>query len=203
MKPISVLIVEDQGMVLGALSALLELQGGFDIVGQLADGQTALQFALDNDIDLILSDIEMPGLSGLELAAELNRRLDSPPKIVLLSTFSRSGYIARARELGIDGYLLKEASSDDLARSLKKVMRGLQIYDPSLDVETEKLVDPLTDRERKVLRLAEGGLSTSEIAKRVHRTEGTVRNVLSDVIKKLGARNRMEALRQARENGWL
>jgi two-component system response regulator DesR len=203
MSSISVLVVEDQAMVRGALSALLELQGGFTILAQVGDGQEALKFVLNNEVDLILTDIEMPGWSGLELAAELKRRMDHPPRIVLLSTFSRSGYISRARELGIDGYLLKEASSDDLARSLKKVMRGQQVYDPSLEVDMKKLVDPLSDRERQVLRLAEEGLSTLEIANQVHKTEGTVRNILSEVIKKLSARNRTEALRQARENGWL
>jgi two-component system response regulator DesR len=203
MKLIKVLIVEDQGMVRGALSALLELQGGFEIVAELPNGQAALQYLLKHTVDLVLTDIEMPGLTGLELATELQRRLDSPPKVVLLSTFSRSGYVNRARELGIDGYLLKEASSDDLARSLKKVMRGHSVYDPSLDQVECGLKDPLSDRERQVLRLAEEGLSTAEIAGQVHRSEGTVRNILSDVIKKIGARNRTEALRQAREKGWL
>lgn len=203
MKPINVVIVEDQGMVRGALSALLEIQGGFPIIAELADGQQALQFLLKQKVDLVLSDIEMPGLSGLELAAELKRRLDQPPKIVLLSTFSRHGYVARARELGIDGYLLKEAPSDDLASSLRKVMRGKVIFDPSFaELETQNY-DPLTDRERQVLRLAEKGSSTAEIAAEVHRSEGTVRNILSDSIKKTGARNRTEALRISREKGWL
>jgi len=203
MKLINVLIVEDQGMVRGALSALLELHGSFNIQAELCNGQEALQYLLKNTVDLVLSDIEMPGMTGLELAAELNRRLDSPPKFVLLSTFSRTGYVNRAKELKIGGYLLKEAPSDDLARGLKKVMRGIQVYDPSLVSSTLDKSDPLTDRDRQVLRLAEGGLSTAEIALKVHKTEGTVRNILSDVIKKLGTRNRVEALRYARENGWL
>ena len=203
MRLINVLIVEDQGMVRGALSALLELQGGFSIVAEIADGQQALQFLQGHTVDLVLTDIEMPGLSGLELAAECQRRFETPPKIVLLSTFSRAGYVQRARQLGIDGYLLKEAPSDDLARALKKVMRGQQVYDPSLEQASPLPEDPLTDRERKVLRLAEEGYSTAEIAREVFRTEGTVRNILSDVIKKIGARNRTEALRISREKGWL
>ena len=198
MPLINVLIVEDQGMVRGALSALLELQGGFSIVAEIADGQQALQFLQGHTVDLVLTDIEMPGLSGLELAAECQRRFETPPKIVLLSTFSRAGYVQRARQLGIDGYLLKEAPSDDLARALKKVMRGQQVYDPSLEQAGPLPEDPLTDRERKVLRLAEEGYSTAEIAREVFRTEGTVRNILSDVIKKIGARNRTEALRISR-----
>lgn len=205
MPVINVLIVEDQGMVRGALSALLELHGGFTIVAEMADGKLALQYLMSHhgSVDLILSDIEMPGLTGLELAAECKRRFDNPPKIVLLSTFSRSGYVRRAEQLDIDGYLLKEAPSDDLARALKKVMRGQRVYDPALEQVTSLFDDPLTDRERQVLRLAEAGKSTAEIATDVCRTEGTVRNILSDAIKKIGARNRTEALRHARENGWL
>ncbi|WP_196160247.1 DNA-binding response regulator [Reinekea sp. G2M2-21] len=203
MPTINLIVVEDQGMVRGALSALLSLQGGFNIVAEFADGQQALNYLLRHSVDLVLTDIEMPGLTGLELAAQCQQRLISPPKVVLLSTFSRSGYVTRARELGIHGYLLKEAPSDDLARALKKVMRGHQVYDPALEQSLVSADDPLSDRERRVLRLAEQGFSTAEIASEVCRSEGTVRNVLSDVIKKLGARNRTEALRTARENGWL
>ncbi len=203
MPTINLIVVEDQGMVRGALSALLSLQGGFNIVAEFADGQQALNYLLRHSVDLVLTDIEMPGLSGLELAAQCQQRLTAPPKVVLLSTFSRSGYVTRARELGIHGYLLKEAPSDDLARALKKVMRGHLVYDPALEQSLVSTDDPLSDRERRVLRLAEQGFSTAEIASEVCRSEGTVRNVLSDVIKKLGARNRTEALRTARENGWL
>lgn len=203
MKPIDVLIAEDQGMVRGALSALLSLQGGFNIVAEMSDGRSALQYLLQNPVDLVLSDIEMPELTGLELVAELKRRLDNPPRFVLLSTFSREGYVRRAQELGIDGYLLKEAPSDDLARSLRKVMRGQVCFDPSLMLDDQSEPDPLTDRERQVMRLAEDGHSTADIARHVHRSEGTVRNILSDVIRKLGVRNRTEALRLARDRGWL
>ncbi len=197
------LIAEDQGMIRGALSALLELQGGFDVVAQCSDGQEALQYLLKQPVDLVLTDIEMPLLSGLELVSEVKRRLESPPKMVLLSTFSRHGYVSRAATLQVDGYLLKEAPSEDLARSLKKIMRGKRIFDPSLLPEEADGHDPLADRERQVLRLAEEGKSTAEIAQCVHRSEGTVRNILSEVIKKLGSRNRTEALRKAREKGWL
>lgn len=203
MTPIRVMIVEDQGMVRGALSALLSLQGGFDIVAEMSDGRSALLYLLKHPVDLVLSDIEMPGLTGLELAAELQSRLKSPPKLVLLSTFSRQGYVNRARLLGIDGYLLKEAPSDDLARALHKVMRGQTCYDPSLVAEADSHAGPLSDRERQVLRLAEEGYTTANIALSVSRTEGTVRNILSDAIRKLGVRNRTEALRMARDRGWL
>lgn len=203
MTPISVVVVEDQGMVRGALSALLALQGGFEIVAEMSDGREALRFLMNQSVDLVLSDIEMPGMTGLELAAELQRRMDTPPRFVLLSTFSRAGYVQRARELGIDGYLLKEAPSDDLARSLRRVMRGQVCFDPSLIDEHPLERDPLGDRERQVLRLAELGQSTADIAQKVCRSEGTVRNILSDAIRKLGVRNRAEALRLARDRGWL
>lgn len=203
MKPIRVMIAEDQGMVLGALSALLELQGGFEVVAQAPDGEAAQAHLQHQAVDLVLTDIEMPGLTGLDLAAWIKRQPEPRPKVVILTTFARQGYLSRARELGVDGYLLKEAPSDELARSLKRVMRGHSVYDPALEAVTEADSGPLNDRERRILRLAEEGLTTAEIAAKVFRSEGTVRNTLSDVIKRLGARNRTEATRQARERGWL
>lgn len=203
MKPIRVLIAEDQGMVLGALSALLELQGGFEVVAQVPDGEAAQTELTRRDVDLVLTDIEMPGMTGLDLAAWIRQQPEPRPKVVILTTFARQGYLSRARELGVDGYLLKEAPSDDLARALKRVMRGQAVYDPALEGAIETDSGPLNDRERRILRLAEEGLTTAEIAAKVFRSEGTVRNTLSDVIKRLGARNRTEATRQARERGWL
>ena len=203
MKPIRVLVAEDQGMVLGALSALLELQGGFEVVAQVMDGEAAQQALRAHPVDLVLTDIEMPGLTGLELAAWIREQPEPRPRVVILTTFSRQGYLSRARELGVDGYLLKEAPSDELARSLKRVMRGQSVFDPSLEGLADADTGPLNDRERRILRLAGDGLTTAEIAARVFRSEGTVRNTLSDVIKRLGARNRTEATRLARERGWL
>lgn len=203
MTPIRVLIAEDQGMVLGALSALLELQGGFDVVAEVTDGEAARRVLTEQPVDLVLTDIEMPGLTGLELAAWVRTRPAPRPRVVLLSTFSRQGYLSRARELEVDGYLLKEAPSDELARSLKRVMRGHVVYDPSLAHLPDSDTGPLNDRERRILRLAEAGLTTAEIAAKVYRSEGTVRNTLSDVIKRLDARNRTEATRMARDRGWL
>lgn len=203
MKPIRVLVAEDQGMVLGALSALLELQGGFEVVAQVTDGEAAQRALRALTVDLVLTDIEMPGLTGLELAAWIRAQPEPRPRVVILTTFSRQGYLSRARELGVDGYLLKEAPSDELARGLRRVMRGQTVYDPSLEGVTDSDAGPLNDRERRMLRFAEEGLTTAEIAARVFRSEGTVRNTLSEVIKRLGARNRTEATRLARERGWL
>lgn len=203
MPKIKLLIAEDQAMVLGALSALLTMTGHFDVVFEVSNGDDAFAQVKNNAVDIVLTDIEMPGRTGLELAADIFKRLEAPPKVVLLSTFSRQGYAQRARDLGVQGYLLKEAPSDDLARSLKKIMRGQIIYDPSLDVAKTANFDPLQDRERIILRLAEQGITTAEIAKLVSRSEGTVRNALSEVIKKLAVTNRTEAIRLARDKGWL
>lgn len=203
MKPIRVLIAEDQGMVLGALSALLELQGGFEVVAQAVNGEEAVTQLQKQSVDLILTDIEMPGMTGLELAAWVEQQAEPRPRVVILTTFARQGYLNRAMQLGVCGYLLKEAPSDELALSLKKVMRGHVIIDPALRDAVSEDTGPLNDRERKILRLSEEGLTTTEIAARVFRSEGTVRNTLSDVIKRLGARNRTEATRLARARGWL
>lgn len=203
MANIRLLVAEDQNMVRGALSALLTLSGYFDVVFEASNGDDAFVFAQQNTVDIVLSDIEMPGRSGLELAADLFSRLAVPPKVVLLSTFSRSGYVARARALGIQGYLLKESPSDELARALRKIMRGHIVYDAILEANESAELDPLSDKERQILRLAEQGATTADIARQVHRTEGTVRNVLSDVIKRLSVVNRTEAIRVARKNGWL
>ena len=203
MPKIKLLIAEDQAMVRGALSALLKMTGHFDVLFEVSSGDEAFEIVKANQVDIVLTDIEMPGRTGLELAADIFKRISTPPKVVLLSTFSRQGYAQRAREIGVQGYLLKEAPSDDLARSLKKVMRGQRIYDPSLEYNREQSIDPLQDRERRILRLAEQGVSTAEMAKAVCRSEGTVRNVLSDVIKKLEVTNRTEAIRLARDKGWL
>jgi two-component system response regulator DesR len=203
MPKIRLLIAEDQAMVRGALSALLTMTGHFEVLYEVSSGVEAFELLRNNTVDIVLTDIEMPNCTGLELAADIFNRLDAPPKVVLLSTFSRQGYANRAREIGVQGYLLKEAPSDDLARSLKKIMRGHIIYDPSLENDVAENFDPLHDRERKVLRLAEQGVSTAEIAKAVCRSEGTVRNILSDVIKRLDVSNRTEAIRLAREKGWL
>lgn len=203
MKTIRVLIAEDQGMVLGALSALLELHGGFEVVAQVLDGEAAVQALSRHRVDLVLSDIEMPGMTGLELAAWLQTQPEPRPRLVILTTFARQGYLSRAMALGVSGYLLKEAPSEELAASLKRVMHGQVVVDPSLRDRVDFDSGPLNDRERKILRLAEEGLTTAAIAARVFRSEGTVRNTLSDVIKRLGTRNRTEATRLARTRGWL
>lgn len=199
---IQVLIAEDQGMVLGALAALLELEPDIEVVGRARDGQEALELAGKIQPDVVLTDIEMPRMTGLELAAELKRR-GSGARVVILTTFARSGYLRRALDAGAAGYLLKDAPSERLAEAIRRVHSGLRSVDPELAAAAWDDADPLTDRERQVLRLAAEGHPSSRIASELHLSEGTVRNYLSEAISKLGAENRVEAARIARQKGWL
>jgi two-component system response regulator DesR len=199
---IRVLIAEDQSMVLGALAALLELEPDIEVVGRARDGAEALELAERTRPDVVLTDIEMPRVTGLELAAELKRR-GGPARVVILTTFARAGYLRRALDAGAAGYLLKDAPSERLAEAVRRVHSGLRAIDPELAAAAWGEEDPLTDRERQVLRLAAEGRTSAAIASELHLSEGTVRNYLSEAISKLGAANRVEAARIARQKGWL
>lgn len=199
---IRVLIAEDQSMVLGALAALLALERDVEVVGQASDGREALRLAGELAPDVILTDIEMPRMTGLELAAELNRRGEGP-RVIIVTTFARSGYLRRALDAGAAGYLLKDSPASDLAEAVRRVHAGLRAVDPELAAAAWSEPDPLTDRERQALRLAGEGLTTAAIAEQLHLSEGTVRNYLSEASGKLGAANRVEAARIARQKGWL
>jgi two-component system response regulator DesR len=199
---IRVLIAEDQAMVLGALSALIDIESDLEVVASARNGSEALDLALTHKPDVVVTDIEMPGLSGLELAAELKRR-GSGAKVVILTTFARPGYLRRALEAGASGYLLKDAPSHQLADAIRRVRSGGRAVDPELASEAWSEDDPLTDRERQVLRLAADGQSGADIAKQLQLSEGTVRNYLSEAVGKLGGRNKVDAARIARAKGWL
>jgi two-component system response regulator DesR len=199
---IRVLIAEDQTMILGALAALLEIEDDLQVVGQATSGTEALDLVLRERPDVLLTDIEMPGMTGLDLAAELRAR-GSKARIIILTTFARPGYLRRALDVGASGYLLKDAPSAQLAEAIRRVAAGGRAVDPTLAAEAWTEPDPLTDRERQVLRLSDEGLSGDAIAGRLKLSEGTVRNYLSEAIGKLGARNRVEAARLARQKGWL
>ena len=199
---IRVLIAEDQSMVLGALAALLELEPDIEVVARARDGAEALRLAAETRPDVVLTDIEMPGTTGLELAERLRQR-KHPARVVILTTFARGGYLRRALDAGAAGYLLKDAPSSQLAEAVRRVHSGLRVIDPELAAEAWGEPDPLTDRERQVLRLAAEGLSTARLARELHLSEGTVRNYLSEAISKLNAANRVEAARIARQKGWL
>jgi len=200
---IRILIAEDQTLVLGALSALLRLEPDFDVVGGAADGRAALALCERLVPDIVLTDIEMPHMTGLELAQGLVQR-KLACRVVVVTTFARSGYLRRAMEAGVRGYLLKDAPVDALAAAIRVVHGGGRAIAPELALESwNSGSDPLTERERQVLRLAGEGRSSGEIARQVHLSEGTVRNYLSEAISKLGASNRVEAYRLARDAGWL
>ncbi len=201
-KVIRVVIAEDQSMILGALAALLEIEGDIRVVGQAHDGQEALEAVLAHKPDVFLTDIEMPGLTGLDVAAELKRRRAST-RVVIVTTFARSGYLRRALDAGASGYLLKDHPAEQLAEAVRRVHRGMRVIDPELATEAWSELDPLTDRERQVLRLAGDGRASGDIAAELGLSDGTVRNYLSEAISKLGAANRVEAARIARTKGWL
>lgn len=199
---IRVVIAEDQQLVLGALAALLTLEGDFEVVGEAADGMSALELVQRHAPDILVTDIEMPGLTGIELATEV-ARLPVRTRVVIVTTFARPGYLRRALTAGAAGYLLKEAPAAQLANGLRRVHRGGRAIDPELAVDAWGEDDPLTDRERQVLRLAGEGRSSAEIGTALALSDGTVRNYLSEAIGKLGVGNRIEAARIARDKGWL
>ncbi len=201
-----VVLAEDQAMVRGALAALLDLEDDIEVVAQAKDGDEALELVRAHQPDLLVTDIEMPGSTGLELAAEVAALRQSgglATKVVILTTFARAGYLRRALEAGASGYLLKDAPASQLAEALRRVHAGGRAIDPELALEAWSEQDPLTDRERRVLRAAAEGQTTAAIAADLGLSEGTVRNYLSEAIGKLGAHNRVEAARIARERGWL
>ncbi|MBS0567785.1 MAG: response regulator transcription factor [Proteobacteria bacterium] len=199
---IRVLLAEDQAMVRGALSALLKLESDLDVIGSAADGEEAWQFVQRDVPDVVVTDIEMPRLTGLELARRIRER-GLECKVVIVTTFARPGFLRRALDAGVSGYLLKDAPADQLADALRRVHRGGRAIDPQLALEAWSEADPLNDRERQVLRLAGEGASAGDIAEQLHLSQGTVRNYLSEAIGKLGVGNRIEAYRLARQKGWL
>lgn len=199
---IRILVAEDQAMVLGALSTLLDIEDDLSVVARAADGREALALVRAEAPDVVVTDIEMPGMTGLELALAL-KEIEPRPKVIIVTTFARPGYLRRALEAGVSGYLLKDAPADELAEAVRRVYAGARAVDPELAAEAWSEEDPLTDRERQVLRLAGEGRPTAAIAAELFLSEGTVRNYLSEAISKLDAANRVEAARIARQKGWL
>jgi two-component system response regulator DesR len=200
---IRVILAEDQTMVLGALSALLELEPDITVVAQTANGREALTAVTRLAPDVLVTDIEMPQMTGLELAASL-RTTHPSTRTIILTTFARPGYLRRALDAGARGYLLKDRPASELADAVRRVHRGLRVVDPALATEAWNVEpDPLTERERQILQRAGDGRSSIEIATELRLSEGTVRNYLSEAIAKLGASNRVDAARIARTKGWL
>jgi two-component system response regulator DesR len=200
---IRIVIAEDQGMVLGALAALLRLEDDLDVVGTARNGREALALCGTLQPDIVLTDIEMPLMTGLELASALAAQ-GAACKVIIVTTFARTGYLRRALGAGVRGYLLKDGPAEALAAAIRTVHAGGRAVAPELALESwSGGVDPLSERERQVLRLAGEGKSGAEIAQLIHLSEGTVRNYLSEAISKLNAGNRVEAFRLARDAGWL
>jgi two-component system response regulator DesR len=198
---IRVVIAEDQTMVLGALAALLELEHDITVVAQARNGKEALEAVLAHQPDVFITDIEMPEMTGIEVAGALKSH--PSVKVVIVTTFARAGYLRRALEAGASGYLLKDRPARELADAVRRVHHGLRVVDPELAAEAWGEPDPLTDRERQVLRLAGDGMTSADIAAQLSLSEGTVRNYISEASSKLGAGNRVEAARIARAKGWL
>jgi two-component system response regulator DesR len=202
-EPIRVLLAEDQGMMRGALALLLNLEDDIEVVAQVGAGDRIVPEALAVRPDIALLDIELPGRSGLDAAAELRERLPDC-KVLILTTFGRPGYLRRAMEAGASGFLVKDGPVEDLATAIRRVLAGERVIDPALAATALSAgPNPLTPRERDVLNAAADGATVADIAAKIHLSESTVRNYLSAAIGKTGTRNRLEALRAARHNGWL
>ncbi|MFD7440761.1 response regulator [Streptomyces sp. NPDC059909] len=200
---IRVLLAEDQGMMRGALALLLGMEEDIEVVAQVGRGDEIVAGALTARPDVALLDIELPGLSGLDAAAGLR---DEVPdcRVLILTTFGRPGYLRRAMEAGAAGFLVKDGPVEELAKAIRAVLRGERVIDPALAAAALSAgPSPLTPRERDVLNAAVDGATVADIAARVHLSESTVRNYLSAAIGKTGTRNRMEAVRAARRQGWL
>jgi two-component system response regulator DesR len=196
---IRIVIAEDQQMLLGALGSLLNLEDDMEVVGKASNGNEALTLVQQYQPDVCIMDIEMPGMTGLEAAEKLK---GEGCKVIILTTFSRSGYFQRALKAGVSGYLLKDSPSEELASSIRSIMSGRRIYAPELmdDVYSEE--NPLTEREKEVLELVADGMNTKEIADQLSLKTGTVRNYISTILEKLDVKNRIEAIKQSKEKGW-
>ncbi|MET8164549.1 response regulator transcription factor [Streptomyces sp. NPDC005329] len=202
-KSIRVLLAEDQGMMRGALALLLGLEADIEVVAQVGTGDAIVDAALLHRPDVALLDIELPGISGLDAAAELR---DQAPgcRVLILTTFGRPGYLRRAMEAGASGFLVKDGPVEELAAAIRRVLAGETVVDPALATAALSAgPNPLTVRECDVLKASVDGATVSDIAARLHLSESTVRNYLSSAIGKTGTRNRMEAMREARQQGWL
>ncbi|WP_326690673.1 MULTISPECIES: response regulator transcription factor [unclassified Streptomyces] len=200
---IKVLLAEDQGMMRGALALLLGLEEDMEVISQVASGDEIVPAALEAEPDIALLDIELPGRSGLDAAAELRERLPSCA-VLILTTFGRPGYLRRAMEAGASGFLVKDGPVEELAGAIRRVLAGERVIDPALAAAALSAgPNPLTPRERDVLSAAADGSTVADIAGRLHLSQATVRNYLSAAIGKTSTRNRMEAVRTARQNGWL
>ncbi|OXM13679.1 response regulator transcription factor [Paenibacillus herberti] len=196
---IRIVLAEDQRLLLGALGSLIDLEEDMKVVGQAANGQAAIELVRKHKPDICIMDIEMPVMNGLEAAEQLK---ESGCKVMILTTFARSGFFERALKAGVQAYLLKDSSSEELAISIRSVMEGRRLYAPELVDEVYNEGNPLTEREREVMELVSAGKNTKEIASQLYLSSGTVRNYISVILDKLGVSNRIEAVSRFKEKGW-
>lgn len=200
---IRLLLADDQALVRGALAALLDLERDLEVVAQVGRGDQVVPAALEARADVALLDVEMPGLDGIAVAAELAVRVPACRSLIV-TTFGRPGYLRRALDAGASGFVVKDTPADQLADAVRRVHSGLRVVDPDLAVASLTVGDsPLTEQETRVLTLAADGGTVAQVARQAHLSEGTVRNYLSAAMGKTGGRTRAEAVRVARENGWL
>ncbi|PTM57932.1 response regulator transcription factor [Desmospora activa] len=200
---IRIVIAEDQQMLRGALTSLLQLEEDIEVVAQVANGKDALDMIEHHQPDICLLDIEIPMMTGLQVAAQIRHR-QWPCKIMIVTTFARPGYLQKATEMQVDGYLLKDEPIDTLVDAIRKVMKGEKVISPELAVALfQHEENPLTEREREVLRLVKQGKSTRQIAQVLFLTTGTIRNYLSAAIQKMEANSRQQAIIKAEEKGWI
>ncbi|MBP2002210.1 two-component system response regulator DesR [Paenibacillus shirakamiensis] len=197
-----VVLAEDQTMLRGAMSTLLEMEDDIEMVGLASDGVEAMELIESHQPDICVLDIEMPRMTGLELAEQL-KSSENPCQVVILTTFSRSGYFQRAMKAGVRGFLLKDAPISELVAALRAVHRGERAISPELALSFWDAENPLSAREREILKLAGDGLATGDIAERLYLSAGTVRNYLSEAIQKVEGKNRIDAYAIAQKNGWL
>lgn len=196
---IRIVLAEDQRMMLGALGSLLDFEEDMEVVGKATNGAETVELVQKLQPDIVITDIEMPVMSGLDAAEVLK---DEPCKVIILTTFARSGYFERARKAGVSGYLLKDSPSEDLAAAIRTIMEGRRIYAPELVDLAYADANPLTERENQVMELIAEGKSTKEIANELFITSGTVRNYISTILDKLEVGNRIEAISRFKEKGW-
>lgn len=199
---IKLFIAEDQRLVRRALAQLLSFESDFEVVGEASDGDEAIAGLRSTSVDIAMLDIEMPKISGLDVAQWIKRE-KSECRIIIVTTFARPGYIQRAISSGANGYLLKDAEFTELASAIRKVAAGGKVISPELVFSAWEFQNPLSPKEIDILRLATKGYSTKEIALKLHLSDGTIRNYLSDILSKLHVSSRYEAARLAHEQGWL
>lgn len=196
---IRIVLAEDQRMLLGALGSLLELEEDMEVVGLARDGEEALKLVEELSPDICITDIEMPNLTGLELAERLK---DHPCKVLILTTFARSGYFEKARQAEVDGYLIKDSPSEELAYAIRSILGGRKMYSPELMELAFDAPNPLTERELQIMELMAEGKSSKDISSVLFLSSGTVRNYISVILDKLQVSNRIEAISKAKEKGW-